>query len=276
MVYIIKADGSKQIFERWKVVRTCLRFGLKEEEANKVADKVESKIYEGITTKEILKLIFRFVKEFKPEIRHQIDLRESISLLRSKPDFEFFVDRLLKEEGYEVERNVVLRGKCVEHEIDCIARKGNEVIYVEVKHHVNPHTFTGLDVFLKSYAAFLDLNEGYRFGINKTKFDKILIVCSTKISEHALEYANCMKISYIAWKVPKERSLERIISERKLYPITLIKNLGAREQSRLIANGFILLKDLIKFPTRVISKKTGIDKKRVEELKDISKKLLKS
>jgi len=276
MVYITKADGSKQIFERWKVVRTCLRFGLKEEEANKVADKVESKIYEGITTKEILKLIFRFVKEFKPEIRHQIDLRESISLLRSKPDFEFFVARMLKEEGYKVEKNVVLRGKCVEHEIDCIGRKGGETVYVEVKHHVNPHIFTGVDVFLKAYAAFLDLNEGCKLKKNNVKFDKILIVCSTKISDHALEYADCMKISYIAWKVPRERSLERIISERKLYPITLIKNLRVREQSRLVDNGFILLKDLIKFPAKVIRRKTGIDKKRVEELKDIAKKLLQS
>jgi len=64
--------------------------------------------------------------------------------------------------------------------------------------------------------------------------------------------------------------------KRKLYPITLIKNLRVREQSRLIDNGFILLKDLIKFPAKVIRRKTGIDKKRVEELKDIAKKLLQS
>ena len=274
MVYIIKADGSRQIFEKWKVVRSCVRLGLSEKDASIVADRVESEIYEGITTKQILKLIFKHMRKFKPEIKYQIDLREAVCSLRPKPDFELFIARLLEEEGYRVKRNIVLRGKCIDHEIDCIAEKDGDVLYVEIKHHLNPHVFTGVDVFLKSYAKFLDLREGYKIGNHKVNFSKILIVCSTKISDQALRYADCIKISYIAWKVPKKRSLEEIITEKKLYPITFLKSLRFEEQTKLSDNGFILLKDLIKTPIKIIEEKTGMEGKRIEKLVEISKKLL--
>jgi hypothetical protein len=266
MVYVTKADGTKQLFEKWKVMRTCSRLGATDEEARIVADKVEKKIYDGIKTKEILKLIFHYLGEFKPQIKKQIDLRESVCMLRPKPDFEFFVSRLLEEQGYEVERNKKLRGKCVEHEVDAVAKKDNEVIYVEMKHHLNPHVFTGLGVFLKAYASFLDLNDGYRLGKNNIKFNKMLIICSTKLSDHAIQYADCMGISYIAWKVPEMLSLERIIETKKLYPITFIKGLEIFEQSELVNAGIILLRDLLKVKKKKLMKETSLKEKRIDEL----------
>ena len=274
MVYVIKADGRKQIFKKSKVIRTCLRLGATEKEARIVADKVEKEIYDGIKTKKILKLIFKHLKEFKPALKHQIDLRESVCLLRPKPDFELFVARLLEEYGYEVKTNQIIFGKCIEHEIDVIARKGKETIYVEVKHHINPHTFTGLDVFLKTYATFLDLIEGYKKGITKIKFDKAMVVCSTKISEHALKYANCKGILYIAWKVPYGKSLENLIENKKLYPITLLKNLELSEQDKLINANFILLKDLIETDFEKLKEKTKLKRKRLEELINTARKIL--
>src|SRR3989338_5134729 len=144
MTFVTKFDGSNQEFKKEKIVHTCLRMHAKPEQAKAVADKIESKVYDGISTKKILEMIFNYLKEYKPEIGHRIDLREAIALIRPKPDFENFVGMLLKEYGYKIEMNQIIAGRCVEHEIDSIARKKNEVILVEAKHHFQHHTYTGL------------------------------------------------------------------------------------------------------------------------------------
>src|SRR3990170_5243997 len=116
MVSVVKFDGRSQEFQKEKVIKTCLRMHANHQQAIEIANKIEGKTYDGMTTKEILNLIFRYLKEYRPEIGHEIDLKEAISLLRPKPDFEVFVQIMLKEIGYEVTSNRILRGKCVDHE----------------------------------------------------------------------------------------------------------------------------------------------------------------
>ncbi|MBS7623251.1 hypothetical protein KEJ39_06215 [Candidatus Bathyarchaeota archaeon] len=118
-----KADGTRQIFDRKKIVATCLRMGATDDVAEEVAKRVESRVYDGMETGEILRMIFRVLGRYKPEARYHIDLRRSLGLLRSKPDFEIFVQVLLSENGYDVEPNRILRGRCVEHEVDAIAKR---------------------------------------------------------------------------------------------------------------------------------------------------------
>ena len=165
-IYVTKFSGERQLFSRQKVVRTCRRMHASQDAAETVADKIESRLYDGITTKEILKLIFRFLKEHKPEVAFQLDLRESIALLRPKPDFEQFIALVLEAEGYEVERNLIIPGKCTEHEVDCIARRGRDIVYVEVKHHYRHHTFSGLGTFLDVLDAQTELLTAQTYRVN--------------------------------------------------------------------------------------------------------------
>ena len=150
MIYVTKADGRRQVFDKLKIARTCVRMGASKEEAENIAEKIEKKIQDGTTTKKILQMIFSELENYRPEVKHIIDLREAISLLRPKPDFEKFVAEILKSLGYQIQTNQIVSGKCVGHEIDVIAHNRNEIIYVEVKHHMQHHTFTGVDVFLEA------------------------------------------------------------------------------------------------------------------------------
>ena len=86
-----KADGSKQLFDKAKVVRTCLRLGASRQLAFDVAQKVEIRVYEGEPTSRVLQLIFRFMRKDRPGVRHLFDLRKGLSLMGSKPEFETFV-----------------------------------------------------------------------------------------------------------------------------------------------------------------------------------------
>ncbi len=266
MTNVTKADGTKQSFDRDKVFRTCSRMRVSQDLAEEITSKIEGKLYEGIKTKQILQMIFRYVAEYRPNIKHQIDLREAICLLRPKPDFEQFVVKLLEAEGYDVISNQIVSGVCVEHEIDAIANKVEETVYVEVKHHFQPHTYTGLGVFLEAQATFEDLVEGNKLGKNRFSFSNALVVCNTKISDHAKRYAECRNIQHIGWKSPYERGLEFLIEDYKLYPITLLKGLDKITEAKLGDAGIILVKQLAESDARKLSRVSNVQNQKLNEL----------
>jgi hypothetical protein len=266
MVFVTKVRGITEEYDHSKVVQTCLRLHSTREIAEKVADRVEAKLYDGISTKEILRMIYRYLSENRPQLEYEVDLRKAISLLRSKPDFEIYVRKLLSEHGYKVEGPLIIRGRCVEHEIDAIATKDEETTYVEVKHHLWPNTYTGLDVFLEANSIFEDLVSGNKPDSNRILFNKALVVCNTKLSNHARRYADCARIMYIAWKSPPAASLEKMIEEKRLYPITSIGTLDNKTEAKLADAGVLLLRDLLNSDLKELSGRTGIFRDRLERL----------
>lgn len=257
-IQVIKFDGTRQLFDKEKIVNTCIRMGAEKEASELVAEKIKKRAYDGIPTKKILQMIFRYLKKYHPKLKHQIDLRKAISLLRSQPDFEQFVRLILQEQGYTVTSNQVIRGKCVEHEIDGVARKGDETLMVEIKHHYNHHTYTGLDPSRIAWATLEDLTEGYKLGLNSENFTGAMIVCNTKFSRHAKQYAECRGLLQIGWREPPEHCLERMIEEKKLYPITLLRGLNNKDRTSLLDEGIILLKHLVAHDVNTLSKRTNI------------------
>jgi hypothetical protein len=270
MIYVTKADGSKQPFDKQKIINTCLRLQATPEQAQSIADKIEARAYDGIPTKKILQMVFQYMKKYRPAIGYQIDLKQAIAMLRSKPDFEIFVAKLFEAMGYEVETNLIIQGKCIEHEIDVVARKGDEIILVEVKHHVNHHTYSGLDVFLQLNSTLEDLKLGYESGKNNFKFTKAILICNTKVSDHGRRYALCRGLEFIAWKFPTEKGLERLIEDYKLYPITFLKEIEKDEAYKLADVGIVTVKQLLDDAEK-ISRKSGISKNRVLQLQKAAK-----
>lgn len=271
MVYVIKANGEKEEFDKRKVMRTCLKMHATVQQAQSVADRIESKAYDGVPTREILNLIFKFMQNYRASVKHMRDLRYAISLLRPKPDFESLVARILRKQGYEVKQNLIIAGKCVEHEVDSVARKGKELVYVEVKHHFNHHAYTGLGVFLKVQASFEDLEDGYRLSKHKLRFSKALVVCNTKVSAHARSYAECKGIAHIGWKYPKNSGLETLIERFNAYPITMIKSVTPEVESKLGDANLLTIEELVKTSDEEINKKTGLSFRLIRSLKERAK-----
>ncbi len=246
MVLVVKADGKKEEFDRKKIIRTCLQFHLSEDVAEKVASKIEKRLYDGITTKKIYQIVLKYVRKHKPEMRHRADLRHAISLLRPKPDFEEYVRVVLREHGYRVEANRIVSGGCVEHELDGIAEKDGIVHCLEVKHHTEHHSYTGLHVFLEAFAAYEDLVDGGKIGKNSHNFRGLIVVSNTKVSEHAKKYTECKGVKNVCWDYPEDASLRTMINGNKnLYPITIIKELDFYTQTKLADEGIVTLKQLV-------------------------------
>ena len=265
-VFVRKADGSKQLFDREKVIRTCLKVGANRRVASEIADEVEARVYDGISTSKVLQLIFGLLREYKPAIRHFLDLRKGLSLMDSKPEFEKFVQVLLAQHGFEVSSNQIIRGKCVGHEVDAIAKKDGITYFVEVKHHSSYHTPTGLDESRIARAVLEDVKEGFALGKSAIKIDRAMLVTNTRYSEHARRYGKCRNILQIGWNSPKTLSLQHMIEEKKAFPLSCIKGLDNKTRMKLVNYGIVLMKQMIEKEASKLARETGISQKTLKEI----------
>ena len=266
-VFVTKADGSRQLFDRGKVVRTCLRMGASREIAEEVAGRVERSVYDGMSTSKVLQLTVRLLRGYRPAIRHFLDLRRGLSLMYSKPEFEVFVQVLLANSGFEVSPNMILAGKCVEHEVDAIAKRDEVTFFVEAKHHLKYHTLTGLDESRIARAILEDVVEGFELGSCSVKVDRAMIVTNTRYSEHARRYGKCRDIVQIGWNSPVGLSLQSIIEENKLYPISCIRGLKRATRTKLVNKRIVLMKQLLEMKPLTLARETGIPKETLKQLR---------
>ncbi len=261
-----KADGTRQLFDREKVVRTCLRVGASRRIAEEVAGRVEDRLYDGIPTRKILQLAFRLLRKYKPAIRHILDLRRGLSLMGSKPEFESFVQVLLARNGFEVAPNRIITGRCVEHEVDAIAKKDDVTYFVEAKHHVSYHTPTGLDESRIARAILEDVTEGLELGRSSLRIDRAMIVTNTRYSEHAMRYGECRNILQIGWRSPANLSLQNLIEEKNLYPLSCLRGLKNESRTKLVNSGVVLIEQLFEENLSSLARRTGIQKETLKQI----------
>ena len=265
-VYVTKANGTRQLFDREKVVRTCLRVGASRRIADEVAGRVEDRLYDGISTSKILQLTFRLLRNYKPAIRHILDLRRGLSLMDSKPEFESFVQVLLARNGFEVAPNRIITGRCAEHEVDAIAKKDGVTFFVEAKHHVSYHTPTGLDESRIARAILEDVTEGFELGRSSLRIDRAMIVTNTRYSEHAVRYGECRNILQIGWRSPANLSLQNLIEEKNLYPLSCLRGLKNENRIKLVNSGIVLIEQLFEENTSTLARRTGIQKETLKQI----------
>ncbi len=238
--------------------------------AEEISKEVESQIYDGIKTKKVLDIAFGLLRERKPSAVHMRDLKTALGAMIPMPDFEEYVRILFRAKGYKVAPNRVIQGFCVTHEIDGILEKDGETIYLEVKNHSNPHTPTLFNVTLAAKAKWDDIQKGYENGRNDISFDKVLIVCNTRLTKHAENYAKCIGIEHVGWNSPLGNGIESIISETHLYPVTMLKKLTKNEHEKISEAGIVILNQLIENDLTHLK----IKKKRKMELADEARMIL--
>ncbi len=274
MVWIVKRDGRKEIFDRKKIIRTCIRSGASKEIAEEIAREVEKKVYDGINTEKILQMVLELLEEKTLAHAAKYDLK--MALFRLGPtgyEFEKFVKKLLEEYNFKAKTNVYVSGKCVTHEIDVIAEKNGKKYMIECKFHNIPGSYTGLKEVLYTYARFLDLKEGFSLGKNDIKFESAWLFTNTKFSSDAKKFARCKGILLTGWKYPRSESIERMLERKKLYPITVLRSINKKIEEILINSNYVFCRDIIKSDVETLSEITNLKpnaiKKIIEEAQNI-------
>lgn len=269
-MYIIKANGKKEEFSVEKVKRSCLRAGASESLANEIIRKISRQVRNGTKTREIWRLIFRYLGKEAPVIASRYSLRDS--LLRLGPEgfaFEKLVAKIFENEDYETETDKIFSGACVDHEIDVVAKKDQESLMIECKFHNQYGIYVGLKDVLYVWARWLDLKEA------NAGFTQPVLVSNTKFSERAKNYALCKNFPLIGWSYPEEKNLQYFIEKNKLYPITVLRRIEKYYQEKLLSEGIITCQDLLKIEPRNFQAKTGLDSRKISILQNEATSLLK-
>jgi hypothetical protein len=267
-IFVVKASGERQPFDVEKIRKTCERAGADKKLAAQVAAVVEKKAYDGISTKEILKLILRELEKAEPYVAARYDLKGAI--MRLGPAgfvFEELISELLEAYGYKTKVDTVVRGGCVSHEIDVIAEKKGELVAIEAKYHNAPGIYTGVKDALYVWARYLDLRDGAKKG-TCPDFNSIWLVTNTKFSSDATDYAECKKMKLLGWRYPLKGGLQDMLEEKRLYPITVLRTLDPDSLGKLAAANMMFCKDLAEMGVEELQKKTRIGEKKLRALQE--------
>ena len=264
-------------FQPRKIMRTMRSAGASDEAAKKVLKEIEGVLYDGITTKEILKRVKALLQKEELQAGMRYDLKGA--MMRMGPAgfaFETFISEILSNYGYKTKLRSILQGRCVQHEIDVIAESTSGAArrcLIECKYH----NMAGLSVELKdvlyTYARFLDLNEGSDIGKGE-RFDEVWLVSNTRPSPDAAKYASCRGMKLLCWKCPKGRGLEEMIAEKKLYPVTILRSVDKITFNHLFLADLMLAKDLVTHDMNYLKEKTKLSEEKLTKLVFEAKQLI--
>ncbi len=272
-IYVTKASGKREMFDPRKIERTLRRAGASREVRQRILAEVEARLYDGIPTGEILRLVKRLLrKEEERSAEMRYDLKHAI--MRLGPAgfaFETYFAEILEHYGYATVVGRKLSGRCVRHEIDIIAetRDGRKKrALIECKYHNAPGIYTNLKAALYTYMRFIDLTEASR------SFDEVWLVTNTKVSNDAKRFAKCRGMRLITWRSPRGRSLRELIEKKKLYPVTSLPSVNSHVLQKLVEAKLILAKDLLAADGAYARLVTELPKKKLEKIKREAEELI--
>jgi len=242
---ITKADGTREAFDNHKLLGSLARAGADRTSAREISELVGEELFDGITTQEIYRRAFARLREQRRGIAARYSLKRAVwDFGPSGFPFESYVAALLRAEGWDATTDRIIRGACVEHEVDVVATKGTEHLYVEAKFHNSPGFKTDLKTALYVKARMDDIR-----AAGKAKGDKALVrgllVTNTKFTSHASNYASCAGLELLSWEQPNGHTLHDRIDAAGLYPITALTTLSRREKMLLLEKRIVLCSELI-------------------------------
>ncbi len=246
MIQVQKANGEHEPFSEIKVLSSIRRAGVPREIEDKVLEEIKKKLYDNIPSFEIYQTIIDALsKTEQPYSRARYSLKQGIYLLGPTGyPFEDFIAKVLESQGFNTQTRQILEGRCVNHEVDVIAEKEGKKILVEAKFHNSPGTRSDVHVALYMKSRFEDLKD-------RLKFDEAWIITNTKTTLDANTFATCSGLKIISWNYPEGESLRDMIEQSNLHPITMLTQLSAQQKLKLLEDGVIICKDLLKNPGRL-------------------------
>jgi len=257
-MYVIKASGEQEKFDKRKIFRTAIKAGASKEFASEVANKIERQIRKGITTREILQLALRYLKKNR-KVAERYSLKKALMELGPAGYFfEKYFAKVLEYYGYETKVGISLKGKVINQEVDILARKKDVSAMIECKYHNSWGNYSKLKVALYTYARYLDI---------KKYVNEAWLVTNTKCSMSAIKYARGVDLKIISWGYPKKGNLQDLIEEKGLYPITVLLSARGHIKNKLSEAQIVLVKEIAEKDISELRRKTKLSEKELRILK---------
>ena len=260
---IKKYSGDLVDFDLEKLKNSLKRTKASEDLIQKIVFAVQNKLYDGISTKEIYQMAYKMLnKRISKSSASRYKLKKAILELGPTGfPFEKFIAAILREDGFRTEIGVFVKGYCVTHEVDVVAKNERQHLMVECKYHNQQGRVNDVKIPLYIQSRFLDIDKQckIREGDN-FKFHQGWIVTNTRFSTEAIKYGECAGLKLMSWDYPENNSLSDQINKHGLFPITSLVTLSKKDKERLLEKEFVLCKDICDNPA--ILTEAGIDRKK--------------
>lgn len=268
---IVKHSGNIVEFNRDKLKSSLLKSGASQKVVEDVLQIIDTKIYEGISTKNIYRMAFGLLKKSSTSHAARYNLRTAIQMLGPAGFFfEKFIARLYISEGYLAKTHLFLQGKCITHEIDLVIKKNDYVEMIECKFHGGQDAVSDVKVPMYILSRFNDLkvNSHPVFSRNDT-ISSCWIVTNNRFTSDAIAFAVCSGLKLLSWDYPEKNSLRKKIDNDQLYPVTCLTTLTMAEKDKLLVLDVILAKEIM--GNREVLEKIGLSHNRIKNvLKEVS------
>lgn len=264
---VIKLDGTQEPFDPEKLLHSLQNAGAEPSVAESILKQIQGEMKDGVTTSHI----YRRARELlRKHTDHPVAARYSLrrAVLDMGPSgypFEKLLGEVFRKRGYQVEVGKMIKGKCVDHEVDVIARNDTELILGEAKFHNNQSFKTDVKVALYIHARMLDLEANDFDGLcpvgGKTHS---YLITNTKFTDAAIAYGTCVGLTMIGWGYPHKGNVEDLIEEAGLHPLSCLTTVSRKEKEIFYQQGIVLCRTVADNPNLLES--AGITGKKVDEV----------
>ena len=255
---IKKESGEYQEFNRIKFINSLRKSGLDQKMADHILKELGPRLKTGLTTKRLYRMAHRLIKKNSQKAASRYALPRA--LLALGPDgfnFERFVAEIMSKLGYQVKVGTVLKGRCITHEVDVIATKPGHTVLMECKFHNDLGYKEDVKTALYVDARRMDLKAN-----SDNQFDEFWLVTNSKFTTDAQTYAVCSGLKPVSPHGANGFSLYDLVVKADAHPIGCLSQLKKNDQSLLVNNGILFVKDLLRRPK--VLHKIGFKENRID------------
>jgi len=270
---IRKQTGELEPFSHDKLVRSLVISGASEDDVRGIIEDIESWFQDGMTSRKVYNRAFQLLKRNKGAAAARYKLKKAMMELGPTGyPFEILVGEVYRRLGYEVKVGQTLKGHCVTHEVDVVARKGNDLHFIECKYY--QHTGKNANVQVPLYIRSR-VDDLIRYYQGLPEYAGVTfhggIATNTRFTADAVSFGECTGLNLLAWDYPQGRGLKELVDLQRIFPITVLTRLQTAEKQALMAQDIVIcrqLKENIDILTTL-----GLDERRIhrvtEELRNL-------
>ncbi|WP_270090229.1 ATP cone domain-containing protein [Sphingobacterium sp. SYP-B4668] len=261
-----KHSGELVPFDPSSLKYSLSRSGAAPEEVTTVYEKIQPKLYDGISTKELYKLAFEQLKNHRESYAARYSLKKALRELGPEGFyFEKWVARLFADEGYDSTTGQTVQGHAVSHEIDVVALKENKMLAVECKFRNDIDAKISVTTPMYFMSRVKDITGiPYTFFGQKNHFSEGWLVTNAYFTSDSIDFGQYYSMNLLSWDYPKSSSIKLRVDDNGLYPITCLTSLTDIDKGLLLKNQIILVKELVQNPS--VLRRVNIDKEKGQKI----------
>lgn len=249
-IQVKKHSGELVPFEPKKLRHSLSKSEASEEEVDKVFERIQPRLYNGITTRELYELAFDLLKNHRDSYAARYSLKKALRDLGPEGFyFEKWIGKLFANAGYQTITGKTVQGHAVTHEIDVIATKNEMMLAIECKFRNDVDAKISVTTPMYFISRVKDI-KGLSFSFFETpqEFTDGWLVTNAYLTSDSIRFGEYYNLNMLAWDYPPQNNIKDQVDDLALYPVTCLTNLNGMEKSILLKNGCILVKDLVENP----------------------------